>query len=143
MGYVRDVKLAMLVLLVACGGPPKRTMLTWGGANVFARTSLTISERGEVAHSVEHGDGRRKRWTLTLTQAELQQLVDIIKTQDVCSLVRDPSYTPVPDESMTKLVVDLPSLRCTVELWDREWDERSQEWATAIRTVEIRAQDTR
>jgi hypothetical protein len=143
MGYVRDVKLAVLVVLVACGGPPKRTMLTWGGANVHAKTALTISERGEVVHSVERGDGRRKQWSLTLTQAELQELVDILKTQNVCSLVRDGSYTPVPDESITKLVVDLPSLRCTVELWDREWDERAQEWSTAIRKVEIRAQDTR
>ncbi|HEY5934033.1 MAG TPA: hypothetical protein VIU61_05355, partial [Kofleriaceae bacterium] len=71
------------------------------------------------------------------------ELVDIIKTHDICSLVHEASHTPVPDESMTKLVVDLPSLRCTVELWDNEWDKRAEEWSTAIRQIEHRAQDTR
>lgn len=144
MGYVRRVRLALVVVaLVACGSPPSRTMLSWGGANVFARSALTISERGEVKHSVEHGDGRRKQWSLQLTQAEVRELVDIIKAHDICSLVHDGSYTPVADESMTKLVVDLPSLRCTVELWDNEWKKRAEEWATAIRQIETRAQDTR
>ena len=118
-------------------------MISWGGANVFTKVALTISERGEVRHSVEHGDGRRKQWTLQLTQAEVRELVDILKAHDICSLVHEANHTPVPDESMTKLVVDLPSLQCTVELWDNEWDKRAEEWSTAIRQVEHRAQDTK
>ena len=139
------MKLALVafVVLVACGSPPRRTMLTWGGANIFAKKALTISERGEVEHSVEQGNGRRQQWSLQLTQAELRGLVDIIKTQNICSLAHDPDDTRVSDEAMTKLVVELPSLRCTVELWDHEWDKRANQWSTAIRQVERRAQDAR
>ena len=118
-------------------------MLTWGGANVFARVSMTISERGEVVHVIEKGGGQRTQTSLKLSQAELRELVDLIKSDDVCSLVHDPSYTPVPDESMTKLVVDLPSLRCTIELRDGEWEKRANDFDAAIRRVATRAQDAR
>lgn len=146
LGYVGDVKLALVVFLVGCGGGAATTTSTggsgklairWGGQNHFASDWLTIAGGGHVDFVYTEAGGKTDRWSGQLTDAEMKELVDVIAAQQLCTLVSDPAYTPVPDESQTSLTIDLAGRQCTVSLWDNEWDKhpRGSVWRTTLYEV--------
>jgi hypothetical protein len=108
------------IVLAACGGKPP--VVTWSTSGTAMNERIEVHSGGDVQYTTTVNGVVDKSERLSLSSDQVAELDDIFRSQGACQLVHEPGYTPQPDEGQTTLVIAFPNQRCTVVLWNREWE---------------------
>ena len=110
----------LLSALVACG--PKHVAVTWVTTGTSTSERIEIESNGQGNYTRALDGVVEKDERLQFTKDQLDEIVEVFRSQRACELADDPAYTPVAGEGRITLELALPDLHCKVSLWNLEWE---------------------
>jgi hypothetical protein len=113
----------VLLALAACGSRP--AVATWTTTGPGLNERVEVQSDGHVKYTSTVNGVETRVEEIALTKDQVEEIDELFRGHGACKLVHDPEYTPQPDEGKTTLVLAFPEQRCTIELWNREWERGS------------------
>jgi hypothetical protein len=110
----------LLLALAACGAKP--TVATWTTTGPGLNERIEVQRDGHVKYTSSVNGVENRSEEVALNKEQVEEIDELFRSHDACKLAHDPAYTPQPDEGKTTLVLAFPEQRCTIELWNREWE---------------------
>jgi hypothetical protein len=134
MRYSGRMRNLLLVVLAACGAKPP--VVTWATSSTGATERIELQRSGEGRYTSTISGAPDREERVILSSDQVAELDEMFRSQRVCELAHDPSYTPAPDEGQTTLVLAFPDQRCTIVLWNHEWEHgRAQPISETMRSM--------
>lgn len=128
------MRFLLLIALAGCGA--KRPVVTWASTGTGMNERIEIDSAGHVSYTTTVNGVPDKKDEVVLSSAQVDEVDELFRSQKACELAHDPSFTPEPDEGQTTLVLAFPDQKCTVVLWNREWERgRAQQITETMRSM--------
>jgi len=128
------MRFVLVIALAACGS--KQPVVIWSTSGTEVAERIEVQSSGHITYTTTINGVPDKRDEVILTSDQVEEIDELFRNQHVCELANDPAYTPTADEGKTTLVLAFPDQRCTVELWNHEWNHgRAQPVAETMRSM--------
>jgi hypothetical protein len=109
----------VLISLAGCGS--SHPVVVWGGAASGINERIVIGSSGESNYAIINDGVSDEPERLVLSRSQVSELGDMLRGHDACKLAHDPAYQPSADEGQTTLQLSFDDLKCSVTLYDLEW----------------------